>query len=149
MDIKINNFITPEQIKSLILYSNTDPLVLKYTHDSERFKNSTSYKKWINKKIKIFVLTDNDENLLGIIWIKPKLHPLSKFKHTFAIRLYKTARGKGFSYLFATKVFNKLRLNGLWLSVKSTNTVAQHLYNKLGFKTVFSNNDHIIMDLPL
>ena len=108
MNFKVQNFITQDQINQLIYYSNNDTEVLKFTHDSKRFRNINSFNKWFNNHIEIYVLTNNTNNLLGIIWIKLKENDLSKFKHTFAIRIYKPLRGRGYSYKFAKEVYDEL-----------------------------------------
>lgn len=147
MKFIINSFLTSKQINKLIYYSNNDLEIKKFTHDSNRFKDLNSFTKWFTKDIQIFVLTNSRDDLLGLFWIKPKINKYSKYKHTFAIRLYKPIRGKGYSCDFAKKVLSTLKTDGLWLSTNTENVAGLKLYNKLGFKQIGKVDDQIIMEL--
>lgn len=147
MKFIINSFLTSKQINKLIYYSNNDLEIKKFTHDSKRFKDLNSFTKWFTKDIQIFVLTNSRDDLLGLFWIKPKINKYSKYKHTFAIRIYKPIRGKGYSCDFAKKVLSTLKVDGLWLSTNTENVVGLKLYNKLGFKQIGKVDDQIIMEL--
>jgi RimJ/RimL family protein N-acetyltransferase len=139
--------LSESQIKKLIYYSNHDPKIKRFTHDYVRFRNKKSFDSWINDDTRIFTLTNTNDDLLGIIWIKPKINKYSKYQHTFAIRIYKPIRGKGYSYDFAKNVLSTLKTEGLWLSTNIENIAAIKLYNKLAFKQIGKENDQIIMEL--
>src|SRR3989344_5391173 len=79
--------LTKEQIKQLLQYTKEDAAVQKYTSDATRFVSQNSFDKWISKEKFIYTLTDNEQNLLGIIWFSKK--EFEKYPFTFAIRLYK------------------------------------------------------------
>lgn len=147
MKLTIKNFLTSKQINKLIYYSNNDLKIKKFTHDSKRFKDLNSFNVWFTKDIQIFVLTNSSNDLLGLIWIKPKVNPYSKYKHTFAVRVYKPIRGKGYAYDFVKNVLSTLKVDGLWLSTNIKNIAALKLYNKLGFKQIGKEDDQIIMEL--
>lgn len=145
--LQIKKGLSESQVKKLIYYSNHDPKIKRFTHDYVRFKNKKSFDSWIKDDTRIFTLTNIDDDLLGIIWIKSKMNKYSKYKHTFAIRLYKPIRGKGYSCDFAKKVLSTLKTDGLWLSTNTENVAGLKLYNKLGFKQIGKVDDQIIMEL--
>jgi len=83
--------IDDKQIEELILYSNNDELIEKYTKDKVRFKNKDAFKSWFDKGKEIYVLSDGKEKLLGIVWFSKKEMPVDigeEYKTTFAIRIY-------------------------------------------------------------
>ena len=145
--LQIKRGLSQSQINKLIYYSNHDLKVKRFTHDSKRFKDLDSFVTWYTRDIQIFVLTNSSNNLLGLIWIKPRVNPYSKYKHTFAVRVYKPIRGKGYSHDFAKKVLSTLKIDGLWLSTSIKNIAALKLYNKLGFKQIGKEDNQIIMEL--
>lgn len=146
-------------ITQLVRFSKHDALVKKFTHDSERFKNINSFNQWHKKGRIIYLLIDPKSRLSGIIWFgKSSINtPCEKLPHlTFAIRIYKPARGLGLSKKFFniahTDLLNTLKsskseYNGLWLSTNSENQIAIHLYKKLGFKELKKINTELIMTL--
>lgn len=140
-DLIIQKGITESQIEALIGYSKTDRLIKKFTSDAQRFKNRPAFNEWSKKK-KIFVLTNNDKELLGIFWAGKKKIPdalKKQYPHhdtTIAIRLYNKARGIGLSRWFMGEVLRRLTNKHIWLSCDSRNKAAEKLYSSLGFKPV-------------
>lgn len=147
--------ISVGQINKLIEYSASDNLVLKFTSDSERFKNKHAFDKWNKKGRVIYTLLDASDQLLGIIWFGKKKMPLGRvlienverthFGMTFAIRLYGIARGKGLSTLFMKKaysdyikseMFKNAPDQGFWLEAYAHNTPAIRTYISFGFKNI-------------
>lgn len=141
--LTIKRGLTKAQIQQLINFAQTDALVRKFTSDQDRFKNKAAYNQWREKDRTIYSLVDNQDNLVGIIWFGEKELPKnSKYKVTFAVRLYPPVRGRGlaatfvrtiFSHHFATDEYKKLNSRGVWLETVRTNERAVHLYDKLGF----------------
>lgn len=154
-DLFIQQGIIDCQIDQLIEYSNTDPQVEKFTSDPIRFKNRQSFDQWLNKGRIIYTLTDKAKNLLGIIWFGKKSPPIKiEANFTFAIRLYSSARGQGFSQKFMNIVFNDLLKEkkdviALWLDTEIENSVAIHTYEKFGFKKIEEKNNRVVMALNL
>lgn len=153
MDFKIRKGILDKQINQLIEYSLVDESVGKFTSDKERFKNRESFFKWKEKGREIFTLNNENDDLLGIIWMGLKGLPErnyqieidpKKYKFSFAIRIYDEARGKGLAIKFMRQCLKK---NGVWLEVSDDNLAARSLYSKFGFKQVSEtdNNNKIIM----
>ncbi|MBI2420473.1 MAG: GNAT family N-acetyltransferase [Candidatus Levybacteria bacterium] len=133
------------QIGQLVGFSSKDSLVRKFTSDTNRFKDRKVFDSWIAKGKRIWVLTDNNENLLGIIWIGDSILPEADFTEnidrevfdkTIAIRLYVGARGKGIAYDFSKKVLDLVDEKRLWISVREGNLAARKLYEKLGFQEI-------------
>ncbi len=135
--------ITDNQIAYLIQESKSDLLIKKFTRDTVRFKNKTTFKRWQKNKI-IYTLTDKSDNLLGIAWFSEKTTPeFPDYRFSVAIRIYKSGRGKGYSKIFLSEAiksfttttrFREAESPGIWLSVNSKNMVAKKVYKILGFK---------------
>lgn len=154
-DIFIKQGISDCQIHQLIEYSNTDPDVKKFTSDSVRFKDLSSFKKWLSLGRIIYTLSDLHQNLLGIIWFGHKNPPINiPANFTFAIRIYGPARGKGLSQNFMKTAFTDLlqnqkqsQITGFWLSTSKDNSTAIHTYEKFGFQKIEIINSEQIMFL--
>ena len=151
-DLTIKEGITEEQIEELLYQSKSDPHIHENTNDLVRFASRAHWDQWVKKGRRFFVLTNSQDNLLGVIWITKKKMPdevderyRSLFDMTFAIRLYKSARGKKLSYTFMEEVFKRADLSKVWLTVLKTNYIAKALYEKFGFKTIFSNDKICVM----
>lgn len=141
----IEKSLTSGQVEELIKYSQTDPIVQKFTSDKTRFRNKKKLARWIKKHPNIFVLTNKKRELLGIAWVSDKkLSGRVKLDQTFAIRLYGDARGKGLAYDFARKVFSNFDSSKIWLSVHSENETAVRLYKKLGFREISREKERLI-----
>ena len=159
-ELQIIEGISEKHIEELIIFSNVDPEIIKNTNDPKRFKDREAFESWISKGKKIYVLTRDAQDLLGIIWFSKKGIEIEGFENhgiTFAIRLYGDARGKGLSKSFAKKSIEKLKetdfyknhdKQGIWLDTFIHNKTAHILYEKLGFKKVGEKNGRIIMVLP-
>lgn len=148
--------ITKEQILELIKYSKRDILIKKFTHDSARFKDIVSFKEWSDGK-KVYTLTDESKKLLGIIWFGKKDNPELGIKgFSFAIRIYKIARGRGLAKKFMTYAFNSFRktsnyknsiYKNIWLSTMFDNSRAIGLYKSFGFIEKKSSKGYVTMIL--
>jgi ribosomal protein S18 acetylase RimI-like enzyme len=149
--------ITGHQATQLVEFSQTDPLVIKFTRDPKRFNNIETFNKWRRGKI-IYTLENPEKDLLGIIWFqkaKTTHSPLATF--TFAIRVYPPARGKGLAFSFMEKsfdafyktgTFTKSKTNGVWLSTKKSNKKAISLYKSFGFKKIATDGNTEYFILP-
>jgi len=143
-DVFIKQGILDCQIHQLIEYSHTDPDIKKFTSDSIRFQDLSSFKKWLTQGRIIYTLSDINHNLLGIIWFGQKDPPINiKANFTFAIRIYDSARGLGLSQKFMRTAFIDLLKNqkqslitGFWLETSNDNLAAIHIYEKFGFKKI-------------
>ncbi len=154
-DVFVQQGILDCQIHQLIEYSHSDTDVQKFTSDSSRFNNISSFKKWLTQGRIIYTLADKNHNLLGIIWFGQKDPPLDiDANFTFAIRIYSSARGQGLSQEFMKIAFNDLLKNqknssitGFWLETSIDNIPAIHIYEKFGFQKISLINDRQIMFL--
>lgn len=149
-------------------FSQTDPEVIKFTTDSNRFRSLRAFQEWENKGDRfVYTLTDFGNNLHGIIWLARAAIPLESVDdtaiplahpYTFAIRIYGDTRGKGLALPFmrdTISYFSRDKLPegalGIWLRVNSDNDVAKRMYAKYGFKDVtkpeVEKYSYMILDL--
>lgn len=144
----LNFSFTDKQIKQLINYSSTDPLVLQFTSDAKRFKNLSTFEAWLGKNPSYFVFSDKGENLIALVWFSHKKMPISgfaEFNWSLALRVYGEARGKGLAKEFlnlALTIFkNQSPDRKIWLATSFDNLAAIKTYQKLGFKKVSEPNE--------
>lgn len=151
----IKKGLSNKQIDQLIEYAATDE-GLKFTSDQKRFKDKESFDEFSKGILAYYSLTDDEDNLLGIIWFHDldlylnKEAP-SEYGISFAIRLYGEARGKGLALPFTEEVMSDFESSEeykshphkkIWLSVSPENEPAVALYRKLGFKDLEVNKEH-------
>lgn len=151
----IKKGLSEKQISELIEYAQTDE-GLKYTSDPKRFKDRQSFDNFSKEILAYYVLTNETDDLLGIIWFHDldlylnKENP-SEYGISFAIRLYGEARGKGLSEPFTNEVLANFKESaeyknhshkGIWLSVSPENEPAVKLYKNLGFKDLEINKEY-------
>ena len=156
-EYQIAEKLAEKQIEQLIEFSNSDPEILANTRDAERFKDRKGFDVWISKPKKIFVLTNDDQDLLGIIWFPKSTLALDKrYGIGFAIRIYPPARGKGLSRSFTNEAIERLKQTdfyknipnkGIFLDSLIQNKKAHSLYEKLGFKEIGEKDGRIVMIL--
>lgn len=146
--LSIKKGLSDSQIDQLIEYATTDPDLKKFTSDPVRFKDRASFDEFSKHILSYYALTDEEDNLLGVIWFDDldlylnKENP-SDFGISLGIRLYGQARGKGLAVPFSEKAFEDFQkseeyLNHphpkFWLAVSPENHAAVAVYKKLGFK---------------
>ncbi len=152
-DIFIQSGISESQINQLIEFSQTDSETKKFTSDSTRFADKSTFDRWFAKNRIIYTLVDKKDNLLGIIWFGQKDPPVKNISanFTFAIRIYGSARGQGLSQKFMKEAFNDFlkknssQITGFWLETSVDNLAAIHIYKKFGFVSVSLFDDKNIM----
>ena len=146
MNLKITEKMTPTQMRQLIKHSNFDEIIIKSTNDRERFSDQASVDKWLKKKRKFYILIDEEDKLMGIIWFGKETIPTKdkKYSITFAIRLYEGNRGKGYAKKFMKEAITKFKLTseykkrtgGFWLITNPDNLPAIKAYEYFGFKKI-------------
>lgn len=144
--VQITNFRN-KYVSDIINQAKIDTEVKKYTHDSKRFKNINSFKKWFSKRKQLYGLISPDNNLEGIVWYSKSSNIINRLKlpeYTFAIRIYKNARGLGLAHRFFELTNSHKKL---WLAVNVKNKIAIHLYKKIGFKELATQDEELIMQL--
>lgn len=163
--LHINLGISEKQIRQLITFANTDPEVMHQTSDHKRFANLEAYEQWRKKGRTVYTLTNEKEDLLGILWIGEESLPDEQFTKsfdqalygvTFAIRLYGQARGHGLTQTFMKQTFtdfqttNPTKHPSIWLETSENNTPAVKSYTKFGFEQAAGPDEHgrILMILP-
>jgi hypothetical protein len=160
--------ISEEHVERVILYANTDELIIKFTSDSKRFKDKEAFTEWLKKDRTVYTLTDPVDELLGIIWFGKREFPEASltepvvtddYPFTFSIRLYAIARGKHLSSPFMevafiafsqTSQYVNSEKKGFWLDTPVDNIPAIKTYQKFGFETVSNPGptNEIVMVLP-
>ncbi|HLC88100.1 MAG TPA: GNAT family protein [Patescibacteria group bacterium] len=154
-EYKIKKGLSEKQIDQLIEFAANDE-GLKYTSDPKRFKSHESFDEFSKEILAYYTLTNETDDLLGIIWF----HDLdlylnrekpSEYGISFAIRLYGEARGKGLALPFTEEVMADFKETEeyknhphkkIWLSVSPENEAAVKLYRKLGFKDLEINKEY-------
>lgn len=164
--LKINLGISQNQIDQLIKYTTSDPIIQKFTSDSDRFSDQISFENWRKNRL-LFTLTDEQDILYGFIWIREKNIPIQvqadrfnpeSYGVTVAVRLYPSARGRGllvpflksvFEYYLTCEDYQKAQAKGIWLLTSQENIAAQKSFEKFGFKRVENKipSDKILMIL--
>jgi RimJ/RimL family protein N-acetyltransferase len=151
--------ITDTQIDQLIEYAQNDETVKNFTSDAKRFASRETFNAWRKPDAQFYTLTDEGDNLMGIIWFEelelPEFIPTNpstthhlpttKFHTTFAIRTYGKARGKGLSVPFTLKALTDLRSkiqdSGIWLATSPDNLPAVTAYKHVGFIEIGMRKD--------
>ncbi len=148
----ITKGISKLQTNQLIIYSKSDPEILKFTRDKKRFSSPVKFKKWSKSRV-IYTLTDNGENLLGIIWFGLKDKYVS-----FAIRVYPPARGKGHAKKFMADVlkafqysqeYENMKRLPIVLETQKDNITAINLYKKTSWKTCGEKDNRLLFSYSL
>lgn len=141
--LRIETTITEDQVKELIHHSTNDAEVLKFTSDPKRFKNRQAFNTWLQESPSLFILTNDSDKLLGIVWVQKMANPVNqpKFDTTAAIRLYGEARGKGLSRWFLNEGLKRYGDANYWLRTSSDNVSAIKTYEGLGFKIASAPDD--------
>ncbi len=137
--LSIKKGLTDSQIDQLIEYSTTDPDLKKFTSDPVRFKDRAGFDEFSKHILAYYVLTDEDENLLGVIWFddlsmyvipennvsqgssldsgpQTVRNDMGDYGISFAIRLYGQARGKGLAVPFSEKAFEDFKTSEEYLN---------------------------------
>lgn len=149
--LKIKKGINDAQINQLIEYSKSDESLKKFTGDPQRFATREGFDEFSTHIMAYYVLTDDTDDLLGLIWFDDFALPATKgetfrgYGISFAIRIYGDARGKGLAIPFTKKALEdflktkdyQLKANhGIWLAVSPDNYPAISTYEKSGFKKI-------------
>lgn len=135
--------INKNQIRQLVLKTNKDSEVKKFTHDSKRFKSERSFNLWLKNEKSIYTLTDKKGILLGLIWFAKE--KFKNYKYTIAIRTYPPIRGKGFATRFMKLAIKDFDQKSIWLKASMKNYRAISLYKKIGFKEDLESYGEICM----
>jgi len=153
LNYQISEGLSDEDFAQIIVFAKTDSIVAEQTSDAHRFENKETAQSWLQKNNKKFYTLHktNDHILAGIIWFEPLTIPdqfindYPDCRWTFAIRIYKNARGEGLSIPFMKTCFadfwQKNPNKTVWLSTRINNSIPQHIYEKFGFKQIGINQE--------
>jgi ribosomal protein S18 acetylase RimI-like enzyme len=117
---------------------------------SHRFPDWESAMDWYEKgQRSVYSLRDEQNQLAGIIWYDVRPRPDLGATHTFAIRLYDQAVGKGVGPFFieaAQKDFETKEDNPvIWLETSVENVRAIRLYVKSGYRIFHEEAGRVTM----
>lgn len=148
--------IEESQIADLILYTQQEVDPIKLDGDEYRFMTREQYDEWRRKGREIYTLNTPKGTLRGIFWAGKKplpdrddytvvLNP-DDYQHTYAFRLYDSARGKGISHnvlqTCMTDYLHRFQTPiGFWLEVSGLNPAALHMDQKMEFKIASGKNN--------
>lgn len=151
--------LTQKHVNQLIMFTQAETDEIKLDGDEKRFMSLEQYAVWRQKGRAIYTLIDSIEeggNLCGIFWAGQKDLPQRSdytenldrefYRHTYAFRLYGSARGHGLSHLVLSVCMNDYvgRLNlpiGAWLEVSGLNASALRMDQKMGYRVVSGLNN--------
>lgn len=115
---------------------------------TDRFKDLSTTSEWLSKGRLVFVLknTVNGE-IAGLAWAGPgHTGHIKDSKITISLRIYEAYQGQGLATPFLKITINYVMQNYpeqlLWLECWQSNTSAVHIYQKLGFATVSSEQGY-------
>lgn len=150
--------LSQHQIDQLIEYSHNDETIRRFTQDPIRFASRESYDEFVEKnKPFLYALTDNTENLYGLVWffLMPlpaqnrdfleEINP-EDFPYTMGGRLYEPFRGRGLGTQFKGEsmklFFEAVGANpGIWSETSSDNDRNIKINTNLGFRVVSTPNE--------
>lgn len=140
-----------EKIARDLVVASHQPHIMRNTpKDSlKRFTDKASADHWYTNKGHIVYCLYRGDAIAGIVWFADDERQDINAKHTFAIRLYQNAQGKGLSLPFMKiahqDFLNKVGPTTIWLETDSDNTVALHLYKKFGYTKIDEKDGRITM----
>ena len=141
-----------DRIASQLVENSIQPEILKWTpkDHKERFSSLEAANEWHERDPHVVYALARAAELAGVIWFTKKQTADVDANYTFAIRMYELARGRGLSGEFASATlgdFNETTnyQESVWLETDTNNTVALHLYEKLGFRDVLVSDGRIKM----
>lgn len=132
------------QFREQIIQNSRDPEIAHWTPDDAlgRFKDELNYTQWA-KQGRIIVGLTKDEVLGGICFFGKKNTPCPLPKTTdltVALRMYEPMRGQKLALPFfraAHEIIDHyISSESSWLSVRTDNARARHIYEKFGYKAV-------------
>ena len=141
-----------------IIEKSRQPHVMKFEkhEDAEgRFKDRGSYKGWAEKRRVIYLLSDPNDDLAGIIWFGGRQNPNidSRYTLTFGIRLYEGYLGKGLSKPLMSvshgDITKVLPDRYIWLDYDEDNFIAGKAYTSFGYEELGRSDGRIIMGKKL
>jgi ribosomal protein S18 acetylase RimI-like enzyme len=115
----------------------------------ERFATILSAHEWYDAKQPTVYALARSAQLAGVLWFSHRPRPDLEADHTFAVRMYDSARGKGLAEPFIQAAESDFRLlsqpQAIWLETDMDNSRARNLYHKLGYKVVKACSARITM----
>lgn len=158
-DLFIGSRISPLLLADLVELSR-EPDMLKHVPDDAgvRFADMQSAIDWVNSDPGrlFYPLTHKSgrygqPRIAGIIWFTPApLEEIPDISHTFSIRIYPSAQGKGLALPFMKAAHDHAvgrgGVTGVWLRTRSENTRARHLYTNFGYTSLQGpTEDRVLM----
>ena len=140
-----------DELADQLVSASREPQIVRYTPNdaAERFSTPEAAQEWYERKQPTIYALSRAAELAGVIWYSHRPRPELAADHTFAIRMYDSARGKGLAVPFMTVAEADFRNiahpDGIWLETDMDNSVARNLYRKIGYKVVAASPARITM----
>ncbi len=150
------NELTEDQARKMVEASTEPEMLERVPEDHERrFPDVEHALRWYKENDRIVYALGGRAALAGFAWFTEKPFPRSDITadHSYAIRLYEEARGKGLGKVVMAATHVDFRRAShyegpTWLSVDDTNTHAKRLYDKFGYTALESVGDRTLMLRP-
>jgi ribosomal protein S18 acetylase RimI-like enzyme len=134
-----------------LVESSQEPEIRRFTPGDmeKRFPTVAAANEWYDATQPTVYALARTAELAGIIWFSHRPRPELEADHTFAIRMYESARGKGLAEPFIQAAESDFRSlaqpQAIWLETDMDNSRARNLYHKLGYKVVKACSARITM----
>lgn len=140
-----------DDLAERLVEASKEAQIMRYTPNdaAERFPSPQAAHEWYEQKQPVIYALNRAAALAGVIWYSHRPRPELAADHTFAIRMYDTARGKGLTVPFMSATEADFRAvahpTAIWLETDMDNSPARNLYRKIGYKVVAATPARITM----
>lgn len=140
-----------DDLAEQLVEASKEAQIMRYTPNdaAERFPSPQAAHEWYERKQPVIYALNRAAELAGVIWYSHRPRPELAADHTFAIRMYDIARGKGLATPFMTVTEADFRAvahpAAIWLETDMDNSAARNLYRKIGYTVVAASSARITM----